>query len=212
MIYQTSVSDDKDDAPCHFAGIISDIYIFFCNGRLQNIWPLHCMIPNHSWDKVLHCIYGMSTIEHTFSFPRMLHRSETHFVMCYLFLLLWKVVVSSEGMWSLFLDLKPKSLVTECILVGFDIHNSEMYINTQSTNKALDLACLFFFFEVFGVSKEIISFVFPSFNQSDIFITDVWWCDTDVGLIPLYEKKVIWHFVKPKMLESVHKIMSIMWC
>lgn len=45
-------------------------------------------------------------------------------------------------------------IVSECILVGFEIHNSESFNNIQYTNKATEP---FLPFEVFGVSKEFIS-------------------------------------------------------
>lgn len=144
MIYQTSLSDN--DPLGRFAGIISGIYIFFCNYickifDLYTVWyqitaetkcytvSVECQHSKNTFHSTLISRECCTTQKHSLS-------RANYFCCCESSYFIRRYVC------DLFLDLKPKSLITECILVGFETHNSEMYNynidNTQYTNKAIE--------------------------------------------------------------------------
>lgn len=151
------------------------------------------------------------TLVHFFHFSRMLHQSDTHFVMCWLFLLLLK---SSYfiGKYVISLWTWGQNLLLNvfCIMA---LQNILKCIVIHSTlTRPLNLSCLLKYLVYPKRSFHLGS----SLYWSDKTPTSSSWMCYDV--IQMFGKLLcigylIWVlFVKPKMLESVHKIMSIMWC
>lgn len=154
----------------------------------------------------------------------MLHHSETHFVM-YLFLLLPAAGNSYFiKICDLILNLKPKSLFTECILVGFKTHNSEMFNDILYTSKAtepfLPLKYLVYpkrsfhgcFLFVYLVGCIFLFKYRPNSHTFYVWFCAMMWPRCWVNSFVLGEKGYLICICleKPKKFESVCKIMSIM--
>lgn len=163
-VYLTLLIDH--DSPCPVAGIYKSVlYLLYLPIlSLQNNWPLHCMKPNHRWHNVLHCTRQMSAVRNTCQLKIFMNVAPLRNAFCHVLnvsisccsessYFIWKYVIS---VWAWSLNL----LVTECVLGGFKIHNSEMHNDLQYPNKAIEL-CLPLKYLVYG---ENISWVFFPFS------------------------------------------------
>lgn len=138
-MYQTFLADN--DPRCLFAGIISGIYSSFCNFvfkffDLYTVW-YQITAETKCCTVFIECQQSKTLVNYNFSW--MLHRSEmctNYFGCCESSYFISRYL--SFFFLFFFGHMKPKSLATECILVGFEMHNSEMYNNIQYTNKAVE--------------------------------------------------------------------------
>lgn len=131
------------------------ICIFFCN-YIFEIFDLYTVLYQITTETKCYTVSIECQQSKTlrFNFSWMLHHFRNTFGHLLIISAAVKVGIHLK-VHDLFLDLKPKSFVIECILVGFEIHHPEMYNNIQYTNKATE-PCLPLKF--LGVSKEIISY------------------------------------------------------
>lgn len=130
-IYLTSLL--RGDPLCPVAGINFGIYICFVITfqsqvfRIFDLYTVWYQITGETKCYTVSMECGLSKRLVIFNISWVLNHSKTHFVLhqLLLFFLLWKWLFHLK-VCHLFLDLKPKYLVTECILVCFEIHNFEM--------------------------------------------------------------------------------------
>lgn len=131
--------------------------LYFCWDRFwylhpvfYNIWPINCMMPN---PRVLHW-----TIE--------CQQAKTHFLLIVM-PCVYMYLCCCKGSYFIRRDLELKSLFTECILVGFHMHNSAMFNDVQYTDKALNPAGLLKYLVYPKRSFHLAVNLLPPSSQSD---------------------------------------------